>query len=122
MKKRIFGKTKELAPLQLIELLKNKKLSYIKLILLFGSRAENKHHCQSDYDFAIFAEEDVKYPWGVIAQVWNDMGDILDLPDYDYDIVDLKYANSCIVGSIKENYILLKGDEDELQRLFTQYD
>jgi len=54
---------------------------------IFGSRAENKQHIQSDYDFA-----------------------------------DLHRANSCIVDSIKESYILLKGDEDELQRLFAQYD
>ena len=122
MRKRLFGKTKDLTYIQLQELLNIKKLDYIEIIVLFGSRADNTQHIQSDYDFAIYAKESSKYGWGVISEVWNDIGEVLDLAEYDYDIVDLAYANRSIIGSIKENYILLKGDRDELQRLFAQYD
>ena len=122
MRKRLFGKTKDLTHLQLQELLNIKKLDYIKIIVLFGSRADNTQHIQSDYDFAVYAKESFQYGWGVISEVWNDIGEVLDLAEYDYDIVDLAYANRSIIGSIKENYVLLKGDRDELQRLFAQYD
>jgi hypothetical protein len=45
----------------------------------------------------------------------------LGLAEYDYDIVDLDNANRAIIDSIKESYILLKGDKIELQRLFDKY-
>ena len=58
---------------------------------------------------------------GSYIQSWNELGDILGLAEYDYDIVDLDNANRAIIDSIKESYILLKGDKIELQRLFDKY-
>jgi predicted nucleotidyltransferase len=120
-KKRLYAKTKKISKYELMEKFSDKKLEYIKLALLFGSRASEKHHNQSDYDFAIMVDKNVEAPWGYMAKSWNDIGDILDLPECDYDLVDLNEPNKAIIDSIKKNYILLKGNDDELQRLFDKY-
>jgi len=119
-KQRVFGKTKNISNTQLIDLFKTNTLDYIKIILLFGSRASKTNHFRSDYDFAILTVDDVISPWGNISKAWNDIGDILNLPDCDMDIVDLKDADDLVLNSIQENYFLLKGDNDELQRLFNK--
>ena len=118
-KKRVYGKTKQITIDELSK--KINSLEYIKIALLFGSRSRGDFTIQSDYDFAILTNKSYNTSWGNISQVWNDIGDILDLAEYDYDIVDLANANRAIIDSIKESYILLKGDEIELQRLFDKY-
>jgi predicted nucleotidyltransferase len=98
---------------------KFQELDYIKIALLFGSRANGKKHIYSDYDFAILTEDGDSI-WGDTAQAWSDIADILYLRDNEFDIVDLKVAKGTILDSIKEQYILLKGDESELQRLLAK--
>jgi predicted nucleotidyltransferase len=121
IKNRIYGKTKNISIESLRELFKSPKLNYITLAILFGSRAKEKDiHSQSDYDIAILAEDSNSFPWGVISQAWIDIGDVLGLPDYDYDIVDLKYADRFILDNIKEAFIILKGEESEFYRLFNK--
>lgn len=117
---RIYGKTKNISIEEIKEKLKEPLFEYIDIALLFGSRASGKNKNNSDYDFAVLTKK-IEYPWGVMSKVYNDIGDALDLPEYDYDVVDLSSANSAILDSIKKKYILLKGDDDELQRLFEQY-
>jgi predicted nucleotidyltransferase len=106
--KRVFGKTKNISHDKLKSLFANEKLNYIKLILLFGSRVNQNHHLRSDYDFAVLVDDEFKSDWGEISSVWNDI----------CDIVDLRNCDIGIINSIKENYIILKGDDSELQRLF----
>jgi len=96
----------------------NAKLAYIKLAVLFGSRSSGKYHFQSDYDFALLSDDNEQNEWGIDAQYWNDIGDVLKLSDCDYDIVNLKKVDPNLLSSIKEHYIILKGDENELQRVF----
>ncbi len=118
-KNRIYFKTKKYTPLELKKIFENKIVDYLEIVVLFGSRATDKFHDKSDYDFAIFTSKDLGNPWGNMAQIWSDFGDILDLHECDYDIVDLQNATKNMIHSIKENYIILKGEEDGLQRLFT---
>lgn len=119
--KRLFSITKVISDEELKNKFGCKEFEYLSIILLFGSRAKGDFHIKSDYDFAFLTKNDISEPWGIKSKVWNDIGDILKLPDYDYDIVDLNDANKNIINSIKNNYILLKGDENELQRLFNSY-
>ena len=119
-KKRVFGRTRVIDVAELVESFRSPKLDYVELAVLFGSRASGNTHPLSDYDFAILAK-DVDAPWGVMAKVWNDVGDVTGLPDCDYDIVDLSKPSKGILNSIKENYIVLKGDENELLRLFEKH-
>lgn len=116
-KNRVYFKTKKYTLLELKELFENKKLDYLQLVLLFGSRATDK----SDYDFAIYTSKDLNNSWGNMAQIWNDFGDILNLHECDYDLIDLGDTTQSMIKSIKENYIILKGDENGLQRLFNNY-
>ena len=118
-KKRIYGKTKILTIEQLKEKFSLKKFDYIKLAILFGSRASQDFTSQSDYDFAVLTK-DIDTKWGTIAKCWDDIGDTFGLNECDYDIIDLNRSNKNILKSIMENYIILKGDEDELQRLFNR--
>lgn len=120
-KNRYFFKTKDISISQLKIILASDKIDYIDLILLFGSRVDGTHHSKSDYDFAVYFSNKLDEPWGDISKVWNDIGDLLGLNDCDYDIIDLSNANKNILNSIKEQYILIKGDDNELQRLFNSY-
>ena len=120
-KNRTYGSTKNIEVQTLKELFLNKKLSYIKLAVLFGSRANNEQTPQSDYDIAILADDDFSYNWGLLSQAYNDIGDVLDISECDYDIVDLKKANKLIKNSIKQNCQILKGDDDEFQRVLAKH-
>lgn len=120
-KNRIYFKTKKYTCLELKKLFENKKLDYLELILLFGSRATDRFHDKSDYDFAVYTSQELNNPWGNMAQIWNDFGDILDLHECDYDVIDLAHTPKNMIESIRENYIILKGSEDEIQRLFDKY-
>jgi predicted nucleotidyltransferase len=90
----------------------------IKLALLFGSRATDEFSPKSDYDIAVLTERDIDAPWGVSAKLWSDLPQALDLPEWDLDIIDLKDTSKAMLNSIEKSYILLKGDESELQRVF----
>ncbi len=60
---------------------------------------------------------------GVISQAWIDIGDILNIADYDYDIVDLTVwdmRDRFILDNIKEAFIILKGEESELYKIFNK--
>jgi len=105
---------------RLKELFLDPRLDYFKIILLFGSRAMHLEHEKSDYDFAVYTEKKFDNPWGDSAKFWNDFSDILPLHECDYDIVDLRSATKELKHSIEEGYILLKGKEDELQRVLAK--
>jgi len=61
--------------------------------------------------------DDFDAPWGVKAEAYTVLSDILKLDDCDFDVIDLQNADSVIKESIKEGYIVLKGEEDEVSRL-----
>ncbi len=93
-------------------------MEYIQIALLFGSRATNNHTPKSDYDFAIFGEQEFAY--GIQAEVWADLTRKLDIDMDDIDVVDLKRVDSVLKDSIQEKYIILKGSQDEVSRLFAK--
>ena len=64
-KKRLYGKTKNISIKELKELFSKKELSYIKLALLFGSRATDSANSKSNYDIDVLTEPKVDAPWGV---------------------------------------------------------
>ena len=118
-KNRIFGITPNIEIIDLIKYMNSERLDYIKLIILFGSRVAGENHSRSDYDFAVIPG-DIDEPWGVMAKVWNDIEDVTGLSECDLDIVDLRTADKVILDSIKSNYLILKGEESEFQRLFNK--
>ena len=120
-KNRHYGSTKNMDISRLKILFQDKKLSYIRLALLFGSRANNQQTSKSDYDIAILADDSLKYDWGLLSKAYNDIGDVLNLAEYDYDVVDLNKANSLMKNNIKQNHQIIKGDDNDFQRIFRKY-
>ncbi len=116
-KSRVYGRTKALS----IDTLKNAFTSaeadFIEVALLFGSRALERQHPRSDYDFALLMNENSDAPWGVKAKAYNLIEDLLGLDSCDIDIVDLKNADPVVKESIKEGYVILKGNKDAISRL-----
>ncbi len=116
-KNRVYGKTKEISLSILKELFSDKKASFISIALLFGSRADGSFHEKSDYDFALLMNKCGDEPWGVKAKAYSVLVELLGLDDCDIDIVDLDGIDDVIKDSIKEKYIILKGDKSEVSRL-----
>jgi len=121
--RRVYGKVKELP----IETLRQafSRLPYVKLALLFGSRAStngSQVHGQSDYDFAVLMDKSQGCDWGNLAKIRIDLGTLLSLPDEDFDVVDLRIAIPTLLNSIQSQYVVLKGDVDEFCCLFKQHD
>ena len=108
--------TKNYTPDELIDILQDERLGYITIVVLFGSRVRGDISARSDYDFGV-VYRDIESSWGVMAEIYNDFLDILKLQEYQLDIVDIARANHEIKESIKESYILLKGDRDGLFKL-----
>jgi len=120
-KNRIYGKTKKVDITTLKKLFHDNRLSFIKVALLFGSRSKKEEHLKSDYDFALLMDKKADEGWGVKAKAYSLISEILGLDECDFDIVDLDGASSTIIASIKESFIILKGDKDEVSRIFAKY-
>jgi len=114
-KSREYGKTNVLSLAQLKEGFDN--LDYIQTALLFGSRATDKAHDKSDYDFALLMIDNDKEIWGMESKAWSDLHDVFGLDDCDYDVINLKRTSSAMIESIKEAYIILKGNTDDISKL-----
>ena len=93
-------------------------LHYVKVALLFGSRASNNAHRKSDYDFALAMNDLSSQDWGMQAKAWMDICEFFNLREYDVDVIDFKIADKLLLKSIKEKYIVLKGDKYDIRRLF----
>lgn len=115
MKSRQYGVTKELSMQALRAHFQ--LLPYVKTAFLFGSRASGHAHSKSDYDFALEMEELCDEHWGMQAKAWMDVCDLLGLKEFDVDVVDLRFADSYLKCSIAQNYILIKGVENDIPRL-----
>ena len=115
-KDRIYGKTKDFTVEALKELFQDEKLNYLSVILLFGSRADGTAIRQSDYDFAVAGDSE-DAPFGIQAKSWIDISMLMDVSEYDIDVVDLARADKLLKSSIAEQYIVLKGEPDEVSRL-----
>ena len=116
MKSNRYLSTKSYTIDELVTIFRDKKFCKIDNIVLFGSRARGDMSARSDYDFGV-VYRDMESNWGAMAEIYNDFLDILELQEYQLDIVDITNANQNIKTSIGEDYILLKGDEDEFSKL-----
>jgi len=118
-KSRTYGKVKDISITQLKGLFESQKLSYLKIILLFGSRANDTASRQSDYDFAVYGDSR-DAPFGLQAKAWIDISMLMDVSEYDIDVVDLATVNNLMKDSINSNFVILKGGDDEVSRLLEQ--
>ena len=120
-KQRYYGKTKVLNLEDLKNTFTSKKFDYLSIVLLFGSRVLGTYHDRSDYDFAICYEKEESVGWGMLSKVWVDVGEAFKLDEVDYDVIDLSSLTSEMKQSIINGYIVLKGSEDDISRVFGEH-
>ncbi|MGI0479387.1 type VII toxin-antitoxin system MntA family adenylyltransferase antitoxin [Geminocystis sp. CENA526] len=109
------------------------KMPYIKMIILFGSRARGDIHDRSDWDFAIsYDREIVEKTMKNKASGWFaysvDLNDIFELKTDRIDIVDLNVCSDFIAHYIARDGVLIyeknKGEFEDFkqQKLKTEKD
>lgn len=73
------------------------RLPYLKLLVLFGSRATGKTHTESDWDFAALYDEEIRKFHIKDAWDWFEVPLILsqtfDIPDYKIDVAELNHCS-----------------------------
>lgn len=77
---------------------------YIKLLVLFGSRARGDHSEKSDWDFAFLCDEKLRQQyekggWDAY-RIWGILQDAYHLNDDQIDVVDLKGCSDSLAHSI----------------------
>lgn len=100
------------------------KAPYIKLLVLFGSRARGDADHSSDWDFALLCDEErykqhrgegwsLLHLWGVIQTAYK-------LKDDEMDVVDLKECSDLLAHSVVRESKLLYEEEPGLFDSFRQ--
>jgi uncharacterized protein (DUF433 family)/predicted nucleotidyltransferase len=95
-----------------------KQVPYLKLLVLFGSRARGDHDPQSDWDFAFLCDEELRkqYEEGGFGflRVWGILQQIYKLGDDQLDAIDLKECSNILAHNIaKDGQILYEFEPGE---------
>jgi uncharacterized protein (DUF433 family)/predicted nucleotidyltransferase len=94
---------------------------YIKLLVLFGSRARGDHNEKSDWDFAFLCDEELrkhyeKGGWDAY-RTWRILQDAYHLGDDQIDVVDLKGCSDILAHSIaRDGKVLYEQATGEFNR------
>ncbi|PSB20198.1 nucleotidyltransferase domain-containing protein [Phormidesmis priestleyi ULC007] len=81
------------------------QVPYLKLLVLFGSRARGDHFPSSDWDFALLFDEELRQQyepgggWNCYRS-WSVLQQLLDLGDDEMDWIDLKNASDLLAHTI----------------------
>jgi predicted nucleotidyltransferase len=80
------------------------QIPYLKLMILFGSRARGDHDEASDWDIAVLYDEEQReeyekggWDW---LRGWSVLQDELELPDDRLDVVDLGKSSNILAHAI----------------------
>jgi uncharacterized protein len=81
------------------------QVPYLKLLVLFGSRARGDNQASSDWDFAMLFDEDLRQQYEPRGgwdryRSWAILQKLLDLGDDEIDWVELKDASEILAHSI----------------------
>jgi uncharacterized protein len=92
------------------------EISYLELLVLFGSRAKGNHDSTSDWDFALLFDEQQrqKYESGGGWNCYRSMiilQQILELDDNEMDWVDLKDVSELLANEIAKDGIVIYESE-----------
>ncbi len=97
------------------------EIPFLKLLILFGSRATGQNHEDSDYDFALIYDREIYQDWKRKGASWFSLysifENIFELPNEAVDIVDLDRCSTILAHEIADNGKLLyekrSGEYDE---------
>ena len=92
------------------------QIPYLKLLVLFGSRARGDHFPSSDWDFALLFNEELRQqyePRGGCNRYrsWSVLQRILGLGDDEIDWIDLKNASDFLAHEIAQDGVALYESE-----------
>lgn len=92
-----------------------KEIPYLKMLVLFGSRARGNTHAKSDWDFATLYNQErrellTKNSFALF-EVPIVISQILKIPDNKIDVVDLSYCSALIAHYIARDGKLLYEQE-----------
>jgi predicted nucleotidyltransferase len=78
----------------------SEKIPYLKMLVLFGSRATGRVHAESDWDFAALYDEEIRRAYMKDAWSWFEVDLILskvfDILDTKVDVVELNHCSPLI--------------------------
>lgn len=97
------------------------KIPYLKMLVLFGSRATGHIHANSDWDFAALYDEEIRktlitnpFAWFEVPTI---ISHILGIPDDQVDVVELNSCSPIIAHFVARDGILLYEKEaDEFDK------
>lgn len=101
------------------------QVPYLKLLVLFGSRARGDHFPSSDWDFALLFDEELRQQyepgggWNCYRS-WSVLQQILNLGDDEMDWIDLKDASELLAHAIARDGIAIYESEPGLFEQFQQ--
>jgi uncharacterized protein len=94
------------------------QVPYLKLLVLFGSRARGDNQASSDWDFAMLFDEDLRQQYEPRGgwdryRSWAILQKLLDLGDDEIDWVELKDASEMLAHSISRDGVVLYSADPE---------
>lgn len=109
-------KNQSLIDLKMLTSQLSEKIPYLKMLVLFGSRATGKTHAKSDWDFAtLYDEEKRKACIGASAFAWfevaQNIGDVFEINSDEIDVVELNRCSSLIAHFVARDGKLLYESE-----------
>jgi predicted nucleotidyltransferase len=101
------------------------QVPYLRLLVLFGSRARGDHFPSSDWDFALLFDEDLRNQyepgggWNCFRS-WVILQQILGLGDDEMDWVDLKDVSDLLAHAIARDGVVIYENKSGLFQEFRQ--
>lgn len=101
------------------------QVPYLKLLVLFGSRARGDHFPSSDWDFALLFDEAFRQQYELgggwnCYRSWSVLQQVLNLGDDEMDWIDLKNASELLAHAIARDGVVIYESEPELFQEFRQ--
>jgi len=116
MKTQLLTKLNEFSS-QLIE-----KIPYLKMLVLFGSRARGDTHAKSDWDFAALFDEELRKihitnnTWKLL-EVPQIIGEVFNLNSDQIDVVELNNCSHIITHFVaKDGKLIYEKEQGEFER------
>lgn len=118
-------KTPKLEELKILSQQLPEKIPYLKMLILFGSRARDDTHAKSDWDFAAFYDQEIRekfckdrgFAWFEVPGI---LGDAFSLNTDKIDVVELNRCSPLIAHFIARDGILLYATESGEFEAFKQ--
>ena len=120
-------KIQSLTDLKVLSLPILEKIPYLKMLVLFGSRARGDNHAKSDWDFAALYDEEIQkehikdnaWAWFELPRL---LGEYLGIPDNQVDVVELNKTSFLIAHFVaRDGKLLYEKESGEFERFQQQY-